>query len=525
MYAGHPPRARAASAPQAPGRIREAGLARVRGWVPCAILLLYVALGVLYAALTPLWQNPDEPAHYNYVKQIAATGQLPVMQVGDYPAAYLEELKSRRFPADMPVDAIRYEGWQPPLYYLLSAGVYLAASALPLAGQVLVLRLFSVAIGALLIWTVYRLAREVLGDSPLLAWGAMAFPVVVPMHLAMLAAINNDGLAELLVTATLLGCVRLINRGATSRRLLVLGVLLGLGLLTKNTTAIVAPVILLSVWLSAERRASESRWAPWLRALGGIGLPALLLSGGWYLRNALVYGWGDPLIWRRHGEVVAGQLTTAQYLATRDWGQWLGDLVMTTFRSFWAQFGWMAVPIDHRIYWLLGVLSGLATVGFALWLVRRRRAIRGQGHWLAPPTLVQMRVFAVLASAVLLTLALFLGYNVGYVQFQGRYLFPAIAPLGMAFVLGWRELLQRGPDRWLAIAFGVGAWMSIGAGIDRGDVDVAALGLLAACSVAFLLKKRIPARFHPAIIAAIYAGLLALTAASPWLYIRPYLAP
>ena len=41
------------------------------------ILLIYLLLGWLYAAYTPDWQAPDEPAHYNYVKQLANGRFMP----------------------------------------------------------------------------------------------------------------------------------------------------------------------------------------------------------------------------------------------------------------------------------------------------------------------------------------------------------------------------------------------------------------------------------------------------------------
>src|SRR5574340_1261751 len=82
------------------------------------VLLVYVLLAGLYAVRTPRWQAPDEPAHFNYVRAIAETGTLPVLSPGDYDQKYLEEIKSKRFPADMSVDSIRYEAWQPPLYYI-----------------------------------------------------------------------------------------------------------------------------------------------------------------------------------------------------------------------------------------------------------------------------------------------------------------------------------------------------------------------------------------------------------------------
>ena len=46
------------------------------------ILGLYLALGILFAANTPPWQAPDEPAHYNYVRYLAEQGNFPVLHMG-----------------------------------------------------------------------------------------------------------------------------------------------------------------------------------------------------------------------------------------------------------------------------------------------------------------------------------------------------------------------------------------------------------------------------------------------------------
>src|SRR3989337_693811 len=89
------------------------------------ICLIYLLLGYLYAVNTPAWQVPDEPAHYNYIRDVARTGRLPVLRMGDYDQAYLERLKSNRFPPDLPIDSVRYESYQPPLYYLLATPVFL----------------------------------------------------------------------------------------------------------------------------------------------------------------------------------------------------------------------------------------------------------------------------------------------------------------------------------------------------------------------------------------------------------------
>ena len=60
---------------------------------------------------------------------VATTGGFPVLQMGDYPHAYMEEIKSRKFPPDLSIDPIRYEFHQPPLYYALLAPIYAAVRA------------------------------------------------------------------------------------------------------------------------------------------------------------------------------------------------------------------------------------------------------------------------------------------------------------------------------------------------------------------------------------------------------------
>jgi hypothetical protein len=47
----------------------------------------------------------------------------------------------------------------------------------------------------------------------------------------------------------------------------------------------------------------------------------------------------------------------------------------------------------------------------------------------------------ILTLLFLLTVAGYLYYNLTFVQHQGRYLFPALIPIGLAFSIGWDHLL------------------------------------------------------------------------------------
>ena len=170
------------------------------------IITGYLLVGILYAVKTPPWQAPDEPAHYNYIKYLAENQRFPVLQMGDYPHDYLEEIKAKRFPPQMSIEPLRYEFHQPPLYYILAALIYKV-----FASGLLPLRLFSVLLGCCLLWVAYRVAKEIFPEDETMAFGTTAFVAFVPMHVAMTAAVNNDTLAELILAVILWMVVRYIK--------------------------------------------------------------------------------------------------------------------------------------------------------------------------------------------------------------------------------------------------------------------------------------------------------------------------
>jgi 4-amino-4-deoxy-L-arabinose transferase-like glycosyltransferase len=437
------------------------------------ILLIYVALGILFAVYTPRWQAPDEPAHYNYVRYLAENRRFPVLQMGDYPNDYLEEIKGRRFPPDLSIDPIRYEYHQPPLYYLLAAPVYLLGR-----GSLLPLRLLSVALGAGVVFLAFATARRIYADWPALALAVAAFVAFLPQHLATVSQAGNDILAELLFALVLYQLVGWLQAPSVVSRqpsavsdqpsaishtqsAIVLGLLLGLILITKTTAYIAVPLALgVLVWLWLRERAPAR--PPRLRRAGRgrilvdlalIALPAAVIALPWYARNVATYGWPDFLGLKRHDAVVIGQLRLGEYLAQFGAASYVRRLIEFTYKSFWGVFGWQGVFMDSRIYLALAILCGVAAAGLVLrvaWSVFRKpgfsdttqnsqRAIQNrQSLWL-------------LAATVLLTLLVYAWYNLQFVQHQGRYLFTALIPIAIFFTLGWDEALRRRSSLLIAL--------------------------------------------------------------------------
>ncbi len=452
------------------------------------ILAVYLILGTLYALFTPIWQAPDEPAHFNNIRAIAAGGRLPVLQPGDYDQSYLDDIKARKFPADMPIDGIRYEGHQPPLYYWLATPVFWCTSGWGLRGQSVALRLLGVWLGAGVIVLIWASTRRLFPGQPLRAHLAAGFAAVLPMHVAMMASINNDSLSELFIA---LGIYRLLghlkqpkNQPTPHQAWVLTGMVIGLALLTKFQAYILLPLAGV-VWLAevrgqrAEgggRRMQENSPSSLVTGLAWL-IPALLLPLSWWLRNARIYGPADPLGLNRHNAIVTGQPRTVEWIAAHGWVGYFDRLGEFTFKSFWGVFGWLGVFLDQRVYTLLGLLTLLAVVGFGVWLWRERGR-RDLSDF-------QRRGLGLLALQTLFVVGAYAWYNVDFVQHQGRYLFPALLPLSIGFALGWEGLAWRQGSRVAAIVAVVVVILALALGLAAGDVDVWAMLLAGGAAVVF----------------------------------------
>jgi len=480
----------------------------------------YLLAATLYAVYTPAWQVPDEPAHYNYVRFLVEERRFPVLAAGDYPHDYLEQIKARRFPPDMSIAPIRYEFHQPPLYYILAAGVYALVAGAGLATQVVALRLLSVFIGVWLLPVTYAIVLQVLPGRRDLALGAAAFVAFIPMHLTFSAGINNDGLAELLMAVALLLLLRHLSWRARSAapapagRLLGLGLVMGLLMLTKSSVYLALPLVCLGLTWSEWR---AGRLPAALRANALVFGPALLLATPWFMRNSLTYGGLDLLGLGRHDAVVVGQLRTADWLAQLGPRAAASAFLRTTFQSFWAQFGWMGVPIDSRLYVLLGLCSALLALGALLagWRLWRGR----QGL-----TATQWAGLALLALLLLFTVASYAWYNLQFVQPQGRYLFRGLIPLGLLAAAGLRRLLTR-RGAWTAASALAGVCLALLAlGLARGDLPLLWLVATAGLAAAFALRAALlPERAGAPLMTLPYAGLWTFALLCLFEYVVPYL--
>jgi len=411
-----------------------------------AVLAYFLLFATVFAAVVPPFEAPDEPAHLAYVSFVATRAELPSQYD---PQRALPSL----------FGMIVTEGHQPPLYYALAAllvrlvapGGSIEAVARPnpehawnggrrvdvpllqhTAGvplprvsdrfAFLLLRLFSVALGAANVATVLVLARRLLPGCWQLVPGI--FVATLPQFLFMSAVISNDGLANLLATLCLLQAMRLLDAPDRRRSYLVLGILLGLALLAKKTALFLLPGLALLLGCMAYRRRGRLAWIA-LSALVMLG-SALLVAGWFFVRNKLLYGdlLGTQMERATLAVLVQEKPLTSAYFRT----QFVDEL----FPSFVGRFGWMQVSLPSAVYWFYGLLLGISAAGVvsAVWARRFPAALA--------------------ALAAVFGLSCFGGiiaYNLTYSQPQGRFLFPVLSLLAALLAAGLRELLHPRPLR------------------------------------------------------------------------------
>jgi len=433
------------------------------------IVLLGLVNGLLWAAIVPPWQTPDEPKHFEYVRLLKEQGQ--VIAFATEAEAADPELQQYILAS---MDAHRfwwygrapgYDPDQPPqrfadvwtlgshtAFYRASPAYYWLVARLQPGDRMLGLyvgRLISVLLGTLTVLFVGLAARELFPDDPLVRYGAPVFTALLPMFAFSFAGVNSDALVNCLTAFAFLLLARLLVRGANLARLILLTVVIGAAVLTKRTALFIVPTAVVAVlcWLGLRRR------RPGLTLAAAVGLAAVVgvtawqwwLGGGWdrlpeaWRWTALRYFFNEP---DQPGRVL-------DYLRAHGVGAVIVEYLWGMHNSFWGSFGWQVVQLPSWLYVVIGVIGLVALAGVVRRVLDSREPAPGRAMLLT----AAVAVVAAAAAAV----AFFLSYL--YLPYpplpQGRYLFGAIAGIALLVTAGlgaWVPAPRRVPALRLFIA-------------------------------------------------------------------------
>jgi hypothetical protein len=427
---------------------------------PLLLLLATLLKGLTWSVVVPPWHAPDENTHFLYgqfierfhtlhpapdawrpaeVGQLWVLAQLPEVRyhrstpldLSDR-AAIAEQIALLDAPAtrwtytrtdDRSFAGFRsFTSFHPPLYYIALAVVQGTLENRSILVRNLAGRWLSTALGLLVVALAYRAGRDLWPRRP---GRALLLGVLVsfqPMNTFCTAILGNGALEITLFSACLLLSLRVIRRGLTWQRGLALGILTGLGLLTKISFLGILPVLGLSfIWEAVRlRRNGRALWSWALVALA----PALL--GGWWYKDALLSG-GDTLVSSFGAGVARPTLRLLPYLLHYGW--------LTVYRRmllmYWGNFGWLDTPLPDALRTLL-TWATIVAVWTAGW-----RLIRA---WASPrpriPAPPRPRVFSQSFALFFLGCA-----TLGVVAFYTYVSFRAARNLGGEFGMQGRYFL------------------------------------------------------------------------------------
>ncbi len=390
------------------------------------LLMLAFVHGLLYMAVIPPWQVPDEPFHF-----------LSVQLVG-LPFAADAETQLATLTAETRQSTVDFHLWNPAVrdnpprgfdfaptsrprsfvYYLLYLGL------LPVSGQELLvqlywLRLMSVLMNVAVVALAYFAGRLLFERDSFGVWLLPAAITFLPPHTALMAGVNDGNLAELMACLAIVFWLSGIIRGWTWTKIAGLIVLSGLAVAAKSTGAFLLAAI--PLWAVIRYRRHLFQNLRWLYALIALGVlsAAVLLSG--MLRSHLMSTWLSIQ------SVMAGKpLPGSDVLSLSG--------LFDTFRTFWMVLGWNSLVISNwwAIVWLMLILVALA--GLVLTLIKPgAEALKAEAVYV----LIACTFFSILSAPVYILIT-------GYFRSQGRYLYPAIIPIMAVLVIGWRRWIPSG---------------------------------------------------------------------------------
>jgi len=392
-----------------------------RRWL-VLIFSLYFLLAVGYSLLMPIWEAPDEPAHYHLAWRLARKGSYATEEQNyeaNQPRAYyyfaaqiiktLDKINPRlsdyvlpfEYKHNIRVPERRFD-WKAENYRFM-LGVY-------------ALRWINILFGALALWTGWKAFNLIVPDKPALRIAALALAALTPQYLHIMSSVSNDPLGTLAGAFLLYLAIRVVKEQNNSLAILSIILAIVLPLVTKLTVLPVSAALLMIVawkWFFGLR---QKRW------LALAGLVFVVSVGILYLLFPEAIEWAQKEItWRLFGLRKKG--VDFEYIKT---------ITSQIIWTYWGKVGWITIGLS---WWVVDLLTAFGLVGIAMKiykLIKSKTSHPQFNNWIAT---IIIAIFTILAVARN-------GLTTGATQ--GRFLFPAIGALSLLMVSGWHDIL---PER------------------------------------------------------------------------------
>ncbi len=394
-----------------------------------ALLLagLHFTGAAIYGLIVPVFEGPDESAHFEYIRFIALNWRLPnvLTEYGGYAAvgthgplyhtiaAVAVQSLDLTDTAALPATNPQATSGDFDILSNKNGHIHTALEAWPYRADIIravhIARLISAAFGALTVAATVLLAARISTRVALLAG---LFVGALPEFLFLGSLANNDVPGAALAACSILLLVRYWEHPGW-KSALPAGLAIGLTILAKVGGVWLLPLAAITVLLQ-RRSAWKPLFTEGLLILAG----CLLVSGWWMVMNIVRYG--DPTALTGNLALMPGEQLDYTNLAT------LYAMIRRTTFTFWAVFGATTIAAPDWVYVTLTLLALIALAGIGL--VQRPPAQRAV-------------LFLSLGWALLITAA-GSAWQMRVASWHGRLFFAGIGAYGVLVAIGidgWRQ--------------------------------------------------------------------------------------
>lgn len=392
-----------------------------RRWLT-GIFSLYIVLAFGYSVFMPIWEAPDEPAHYDLAWHVARNDGFPAYEHN-------------------------YESYQPPVYYYAASLVIRALDKFnphfsdyylpphqprnlrkPLAMfhwtpenyrfllGVYSLRWINILFGALALWLSWKAFQLLAPEKPGLPLAGLALAALTPQFLHIASSVSNDMVGAAAGALLFYLAIRFTKEPSNPIGLVSILLALLLPFITKLTVLPVSAALLVIItwkWIVSLR---SRKWLilSGLVALAGAGILYILFPET--IQTAL-----SEIKWRLTG--FRRNAFTSRYLKF---------ILSQILWTYWGKVGWLAIGLHEYIVKLLTALGAAGLLLHAGKMIKSKATDPQFNQWLATWVIGIFTLLAVFRNALTTSAA------------QGRFLFPAIGVLSILMASGWHSIL---PER------------------------------------------------------------------------------
>lgn len=401
------------------------------------LALAWIGLGINNLRQLPKDIGFDAAEHLAYIQYILDHGTLPLANQG-------------------------WEMYQPPLYYLISAGLLKMAHLSTGDTGVMVLRAFGLLCGITTFVLAFLSLRKLFATRSAPQIIGLVFAALLPVNLYLYQYVTNELLAATLVAAALYLCLRMVSTNGSPRlrQYALLGLVLGAALLTKSSALVAAPVIL-AVLAWHEWRSRALRPVRWILHLCVLLLVCVGVCGWHYYRMAVHFG--NPLLgnwdpqsgfnwWQQPGYRTAAAFGHFGQCLTRPFYSAFAGVPDGLYSTIWGD-GLFGGGADWRVRppWNYELMAA----GYLFALVPTIAVIIGVLIFLREvwhrPTLGVLLLLGVAIVAVI-ALAYYALMVPSYAAAKAFYILPALVPL-CAFGAAGLELLGQKAGKYNCVVY------------------------------------------------------------------------